>query len=233
MKNNIIDVIENHEVILKLFDKAYMVRNEIKDINKKNKVKEMIIETIVIVSIFLTCFLLLKNIYPIAIVVLMSLIPSLLTLLVWDSVKNLVNEMKKVNKNMIHKSYKIDKELIINKAVINDIIIDFENSLNNEELKFYKNHNYILYNCDNNKHFLYNIYLDTLRAIDIDLFIKNKDLITNRIERIFNITEQKKLFNIIADVIEENNTNKEMKRINESLEKFNNINVENINVENI
>ena len=234
MKNDIIGVIENHEGILKLFDKVYMVRNEIKDINKKNKVKD----TIIFVLIYLASFLLLKEtlfqpIILIPLVLIISAMPSLVLFIFFNFFKNFIVGIKKVNKNMIYKGYRINKEVISREKNIDNIIIDFEKYLTDKELELYKNYDYILYNADDTEYFVYDLYEYILENIDIELLSEHKDLIVNKIKVVFSVKDQKELFNLMSSIVEEKNTNNELERLNKSLEKLKLIKVNNVNVENL
>ena len=232
VENNIIDTIKNNDSILELFNRAIFINKKIINLNIENEFKVSVIGTIIFIINFIICSIFSISIlndlqettfFNLFIAILLPLLTYIIPVFSVIFFHIIISLIKSV---MILINYK------------NKIIRNFEKSLNYKDLELYKNYNFhkrdgSFYDKNDFQYLLYDIYMDNFKNLDIETLHKNKNLIIDNIKTKFNVENQKKLLNVIADILDKNNIDKEMERINTSFEKlelkkFNNINVENI-----
>lgn len=113
---------------------------------------------------------------------------------------------------------------------INNTLINFEESLTQKELEYYKAYDFF---CKGNKEwFIYAMYKRAFIKDNIKILIDCKDKITEDIRENFNVYYQKRLFEDLSETIEKNTVNKELNRLNSLYNKVENRIMNPLSIEN-
>lgn len=239
MRKNIIEIMEDRELIEELHSKTKEIKKKVLKINSHISSTEYFIAFFLAFLNF-SYFLYIWNeaifenntdgiMMCIGALLLVSFISSFFFKLVIILFKTFIL-YKIINKKQPIVSKEDLSYFLRNNKDINNILINFEESLTQKELEYYNEYDF--FNISSEEWFMYVMYKSKLKRANIKILIDCKVKIIEYIKENFSVYYQKKLFEDLSKTIEKNTVDKELDRLNSSYNKIEKKIINQLSIEN-